>query len=340
MQILRYQKHIIDVLEGRNIYYLMPTNLEQERRRFFAAREKDKTYSPVFTYHKILFKQDEIQKQIEQLIRYRGQYEECIQHFGRRAQIFLHLIQHRGKSDFTKFSKCLYGTPDREVLDYAHQLLESTEDRSHEKKYTAAAIQERFEPLVARYGWHIILEPISSKMKVVPRIQQLVIDPESSFSEKDARRLEYHEIKTHIVRQAENKKLPPLIQNCFDYIRTEEGLALHMEEIHDCLSSNQARRYAARVLAVHHALSEPFSEVFERVCNLGFLPETAFRITARAKRGLHDTSTRGGFTKDHIYLTGKLEIEHFLQEGGDIKDLFLGKIGIDDIPYVKKILEG
>lgn len=175
-------------------------------------------------------------------------------------------------------------------------------------------------------------------MKVSPKSRTLVINKESFFTEKEISRLECHEIKTHILRHVNNQKLPAIIRNCFNCIETEEGLALQMEEIHGCLDDKQLKVYAARTIAVHLSLTEPFYKVFSTIRKYGFDDESAFQITLRAKRGISDTGKPGGFTKDHIYLSGKSKVEEYLKKGGNLNDLFIGKVSVEDIKKVKNII--
>lgn len=59
-------------------------------------------------------------------------------------------------------------------------------------------------------------------------------------------------------------------------------------------------------------------------------------MTIRAKRGLGDTSKPGGFIKDHVYLEGKVLLDDFVKDGGDLTPLYAGKIGLQHIDLVKK----
>ena len=49
-----------------------------------------------------------------------------------------------------------------------------------------------------------------------------------------------------------------------------------------------------------------------------------------------DTSKPGGFLKDHVYLQGMLTINDYVKNGGDVKLLYAGKIGVKDVYLVKE----
>ncbi len=340
MRVLKLQNHIIKVLENRNIFYITPTNLIAEKTRFFKALNNNQEYNPQFKYRKILFDIKKLRSEINELINYKGIYHNEINNIAKRYLLFLNLIINRGNNKFTEYSKKLYGFPNQNEINYAKNIIKNNEvPKNKNKTYSAEYVKNKFQKLISKYGWKIILKNIPSKMKVSPKSKTLVINKSSFFTKKEIMRLEYHKIKTHVIRQVNNQKLPAIIRNCFNYIETEEGLALQMEEMHNCLSKEQLRIYAARTIAVHLSLTKSFYEVFTIIRKYGFDNETAFQITSRAKRGLQDTKKPRGFTKDHIYLSGKLKIEEYLKAGGQINDLFIGKISINDVSKVKKILE-
>ena len=82
------------------------------------------------------------------------------------------------------------------------------------------------------------------------------------------------------------------------------------------------------------ALTRSFREVYTELLDHGFAPEAAFGITKRVKRGLADTSLPGGYVKDHIYLEGKLLVERYIADGGDLTALYVGKIGVSHLEFL------
>jgi len=56
----------------------------------------------------------------------------------------------------------------------------------------------------------------------------------------------------------------------------------------------------------------------------------------KVKRGLEDTKNAGAFTKDLLYFKGKRMIEKFIENGGDLRRLYIGKI---DLPSLEEIEE-
>src|SRR5205823_4533715 len=95
------------------------------------------------------------------------------------------------------------------------------------------------------------------------------------------------------------------------------------------------RIFAGRVLASRRALTASFRRVFEELRDEGFDEQQAFSITKRVKRGLGDTSGPGGYIKDHIYLEGDLLVEQFVAQGGDVRRLYVGKIGLQQLDLLE-----
>ena len=69
-----------------------------------------------------------------------------------------------------------------------------------------------------------------------------------------------------------------------------------------------------------------------------FTDEMAYRLAERGKRGLRDTSLAGGLTKGFHYISGLQKVRRYVEESGDLSILYVGKIGILDVPSVKKLI--
>jgi len=98
------------------------------------------------------------------------------------------------------------------------------------------------------------------------------------------------------------------------------------------LSKPRLRLLAARVVAARIMLDgatfiECFRQLDER---FGFGERTAFAITMRTYRG-------GGLTKDAVYLRGLVQILKYVSSGGDLEQLFVGKIAANHIPIVREL---
>lgn len=155
------------------------------------------------------------------------------------------------------------------------------------------------------------------------------------FSKQDLERLAVHEVGVHALR-GENGYRQPLkvfATGLAGYLPTEEGLTTFLEEATGNSSGQVMRKYAGRVIAVDSMLSgDDFRTTYEQLQSSGFTDEQAWDIAVGAHRG-------GGFAKDHVYLQGFLEVSDFAEQGGDLKKLYIGKVGTEHLPLVEELLE-
>ena len=65
----------------------------------------------------------------------------------------------------------------------------------------------------------------------------------------------------------------------------------------------------------------------------------AWSRAVKAKRGCNNNKNPGVFTKDLVYFRGHEELMEFLKNGGNISDLYVGKVTIADLPLLQKYQE-
>jgi hypothetical protein len=191
---------------------------------------------------------------------------------------------------------------------------------------------------IKKIKWKVREKDMVAGAAVNSKSKTLYLNKNRSFTESDVGRLIEHEINTHIIR-AENgaKKSKKMFKYGFPrYLETEEGLAAYNEYKSGLLSPKILKIYAGRVLAVHLALKNSFSFVYNSL--LDYFPKgEAWILTLRAKRGLMNASKPGAFTKDYLYLQGFLKVKGYVEGGGDIKKLYVGKIGVEHVPLLEYI---
>lgn len=323
---------------GLNI--INPTNAIKERKEFLRGNIEN----PVFTYDDSKIDYSKYIKVLNNIklgitpidIIYKKYIAELI--------LMLKMYSSLGTKDFTKYSLKLYGKPDYVLMQNAKELI-SLDDKRIFDSPRDVSTQEAlkiFGDEIKKFanGWELSAEDIVANAIVNPAKRKFTIRDNYHFSRRQIRRFIAHEIYTHILR-AECGLLQPY--NMFStglagYESTEEGLALYKERMEGVLDRKSLKGYAGRVLAIDIALNSSFRETYDFLRK--FYPKSqSWTLTVRVKRGLTDTSQPGAFTKDLIYLKGYYEILDYVKGGNSIKDLHFGKIGIADVPIVKKIHE-
>jgi uncharacterized protein (TIGR02421 family) len=163
----------------------------------------------------------------------------------------------------------------------------------------------------------------------------LFISTETSISSDRVVQLLHHEIGVHVLTYVNGSVQPirMLSLGLDGYEETQEALGVLAEYLGGGLRPKRLRAFALRVMAAQSvSLSESFSETYELLLSLGAGKNRAFNTTMRAHRS-------GGMTKDALYLGGITRLLTFIQEGGDLDSLLVGKISLADGPLINDLLE-
>ena len=242
-----------------------------------------------------------------------------------------------------------YGLPAADVLDKAAALLDvgapigpdaSTCDLTIDSRRAVDGIRRTLE-VNAISGWRTIYtEPIAAMISVRPLAKTLFIRPDARFTEAQLTRLLVHEIGSHVLR-AVNAEAQPDQLATYGFGRstaTEEGLAVWREDQSGLLQDVDRRKYAARALGVHLAMSSGITDVAKRLRPL-VGPSMAAEIAVRVKRGLREPERPGVMAKDHCYLSGFLSVsDHLSDKPEDISLLMSTKWPLDLLDRVRSLV--
>ncbi|MFC1617960.1 tyrosine/phenylalanine carboxypeptidase domain-containing protein [Patescibacteria group bacterium] len=323
--------------------YLTPANLTEEKTKFF----NQENYSPQFRYNKPTNSELDLYRQRLEKIKLTGDNSVLSRIFSSKKEELLKIIEvikAIGTPEITDKAIKLFGQPSDELIEYAEKNYRqkkvkiSKQDFLKEKDiiaYIKLALDKTSIP------YKIVLVPdLTARMKVTPTADMILINVRQGvkFKKSDLLGTIAHEIETHAYRYANGIRQPYKIFaiGLANYLGTEEGLAIYNKErIYE-----NPRKYITRCLkamALNKALTSSFREVYDYLRKKGVLPKTAFNITYRAKYGLADTSRGGGFTMGYLYLKGFLDILDYIDKGGDVSKLYIGKVGIKDLPAIEKL---
>jgi len=314
----------------------LPKNLAEEKEKFINSS----SYNPVFVYEKEGKNLEAIKKVLLSLeidstpigMLFKKKQKELLE--------IIDMMQSIGTNKFTEASKSLYGIPDEILVKNAWRLV-GLHDLPDKTYISTGQAKVHLQYAMQKYGfneWQVKQKDMAAKACVSIKGKVLFIKKNSFYTKKFLNRLIVHEIGTHIMRHENGSQQPYKIFSLglTNYLGTEEGLAVVNEELNKCLTKATLKTYAARVIAVHKALKCTFRETFNYIKPyVG--KDNAFDITLRVKRGLGNTFFPGAFTKDHLYLKGYFHVRKFIQDGGEIRRLYYGKIGIKDLPVVEQV---
>jgi uncharacterized protein (TIGR02421 family) len=323
---------------------LTPINLEEERDLFLSGKREN----PQFKYD-VSVETDDLLEELEAVDIPDTEIGQLLQAKAEEARNRLKMIAAIGTDEYTEFAQKIYGVPDAETLQEAHQLLKT--HRSHlapktsggQSKLSTAAVIKDFQDVLQQYGltnWKVEeSEEIITGVAVSPSRRTVLVRAHAYLDVSRLAPLITHEIETHVLI-TENSHAQPLrifMGGFAGAVRTQEGLASYnVTTQHPHLFQRPARFWARNAIAVDLALRASFREVYEKINALGFNDHFSFGVTTKTKRGMTDTSKPGAFTKDYLYLAGKRDVERFVKNGGALSDLYVGKVNLRDLPILKK----
>ncbi|MCM2373653.1 flavohemoglobin expression-modulating QEGLA motif protein [Aporhodopirellula aestuarii] len=257
------------------------------------------------------------------------------------------------QSHFLTSSLQLYGTAEDSLVELAEQILErfakappasqdSASQRSSGKKKCvdseelASAAREEIDRYHTRMNEFTASVELSDTIAsgIMVSHDRLLISREVSIPRRRLAPLLHHEVGTHLLTYFNGRCQPfrQLYAGLAGYEELQEGLAVLAEYLVGGLTRMRIRTLAARVMAVHWMVNgKSFASVVNRLQrHHRFSRRQSFTTTLRVFRG-------GGLTKDIIYLRGLRDLLDYLAKGHDIEPLYVGKIGLQHVPYIQEL---
>ena len=323
--------------------YVNPTNIEEEKQRFFTSKYLS---DPAFEYPEIDFDKFKLHKELftQQIdliedLRIRNLYENIIYFYSGLIQC----IETVGEGKrFYYNSLHSFGSPTEQDVENAKFILHFEEEDEKldifQPKYTPEKAEQIFRKYAEKYDFTFDIKH-SSKMGAIAMVlnssKTLVVNQNHTFSDIEMGILTNHEIGVHLVTTM-NGLLHPL--KIFSHglpnnVETQEGLAVFSEYMSGNLTVKRLKELAYRVLAVNSlAKGYSFSKTFRLLHTTYDLNrEDAFYISMRAHRG-------GGLTKDYLYLTGLKKIYDYYHKGKDLSLLLTGKVSLEYVSDIKYLI--
>ncbi|MBK8983728.1 MAG: flavohemoglobin expression-modulating QEGLA motif protein [Ignavibacteria bacterium] len=238
----------------------------------------------------------------------------------------------------------LYGNVSKSLSDFAEKILTlftKKENSKGSKERISASefyiyVKEEFSYYSVEYPSFIPEVEINKDMYsgLIVSKNKLLIGKEFAVRRNRVESLIHHEVGTHLLTYF-NGLIQPFRQlhtGLSGYEELQEGLAVLSEYLTGGLNISRLRLLAARVKTAQYMIDgADFVESFHNlVNNYNFSAESSFTIVMRIYRG-------GGLTKDIIYLRGFLEILKYIESGGEIEQLFVGKISFSNISIMNEL---
>jgi len=313
--------------------YINPLNIESEKKKFFSAKYN---YTPHFKYPKIRFngyklhrlffsqrleriKNEDIRKLYKDIIYEYSGLIECIETIGQGKKFYYNSLKN-------------FGTPTERDIENAKFILRFEDgdfDEDMLPLYNADDAITYFKEFRTRYDFDFTIKKstnIAAAAMVQNNSKTLLLRKNYKFSKNQLKVLANHEIGVHLVTTFNSLYQPlKIFSNGFpNNVETQEGLAVYSEYKSGCLTITRLKELAFRVIATDSlAKGYDFADTFNLLHNQYKLNrDKAFSITLRVHRG-------GGFTKDHLYLTGLKKVYDYAKTGNDLNVLLTGKVTLE-----------
>ncbi|MEQ1849116.1 MAG: tyrosine/phenylalanine carboxypeptidase domain-containing protein [Candidatus Peribacteraceae bacterium] len=325
--------------------YVKPANLRDE----LVKIRRDASYEPLFQQRTIDIDLQEAERMLQEIETDLSPLGVLLEAKKRELLCRIELLRARGDAErFTKASIQLYGEATPDLVRDATQYLESRQacllPSAEEKDLSAEQTVEFFEEVLKKYGlheWNVSIKP-SMITDCAVGGRKIFIKEGATFSPVHVQSLIAHEIETHVLT-AENGATQPyaiFTRGTAGYLDTQEGLAVWNQS--KVLPPHHEKMYAhaKNILGISFAASHSFAETRKYLqAELGMRPEKAISKAIDYKRGLANASDHGGFTKSLVYFRGWQKIREFVLRGGEIRDLYLGKMAVEDLGVIQSMPE-
>ena len=257
-------------------------------------------------------------------------------------ELKLTMLRDRDTPRFLYESLQLFGGVQDDLLQTAKDLLNQLSDKGGRKKKLnitadgfAKCAEAEFEIYRQSHPEFRARAQVTGDVSglIVSR-GKLLINSDLSLPRSRLQALLAHEVGTHLVTYYNGRVQPfqQLYSGLAGYEELQEGLAVLAEYLVGGLSHSRMRQLAARVVAVRHLTDgASFVDTFRTLDReYEFTQRTAYNIAMRVYRG-------GGLTKDAVYLRGLEAILRYVQKGGDLNPLLVGKMAAEHIPIIKEL---
>ena len=318
---------------------VQPTNLQEQKQIFV---EKKGQYIPKFIYQPPKIDYHDLIKQLESIeipdiplsLLYQRKKEEIF------AKLRLvEAIDNQDTSAISEFSRFLFGDIHDEYFKKVKDILaEKWDILSDEESLDFTQIEELIKKFNHIYGIKLRLKSWNSAARFTLKWDTLVMREGSCVGKKEIRSIIAHEVEGHYLRRINGRRsdLRLFSRGSAQYIETDEWLAIYNQA--RFVGKNDAKYFSVfeRYYFLHYAMKHSYKKLVAHLCEYyEYDYERVFTYLLRIKRGFEDPSKSGVFMKDAVYTNGYFSVIQALDSWLTMKELYVGKVHLDDIEYIK-----
>ena len=319
---------------------ITPTNIKEEKQKFIKEKWK---YIPQFTYNELKFDIEELLKELEDVeipdIPLSGLYERKKKEVKNKI-LFIKAFEKQDTSSMTEYSEKIFGKIIPENFDYAKNIIEERYlIKEEEELLHFDDIKDYLKKFNHIYNIKTRLSEWDGTARFVMKWDQLILRKWATVGKRELRSIVAHEIEGHYLRKVNGKlsDLSIFSRGTWGYIETEEGIAIYNQTRFITKYDRKFYSIFERYYFVQYALKHSYRRLIKELAlyyNDDY--ERVFTYMLRLKRWFIDPSKQGVFMKDVVYTNGYLAVSRYIDQGEDLKNLYIGKITIDDLKDIQK----
>jgi uncharacterized protein (TIGR02421 family) len=322
--------------------YVNPNNVKTEKAKFFKSKY---TEPPVFKYNPIRIEPYALKQELGLLktqdisdVSIRHLYESVINSYHDKAD----LLSSLNTKKFFYNSLLYFGRPTKTDIINAEYIMHLPAVTGEPKTPPALGVEQAikaFKTGLESYGFESKIEisnRVISQVMVLNSKKTILFRPDAKFSRKEINALVEHEIGVHMVTTMNSSanKLKVFNLGLPRNTMTQEGLAILSEYLSGNITMKRLKKLALRVIVVDMMCNGAnFVECFNYVKDNYISDENdVFSLVTRIFRG-------GGFTKDHLYLSGFVKILRFWEKNNSLNPLLVGKTSFAFYNTIQEMIE-
>ena len=335
-------KKIYEVEASLNVLsYIKPLNLVEEERQFL----RNPIASPRFIYRKLPDNLSIIEKDLTAFPKQIDHplaplYEKKVQELLQRIE----LLRSIDTPKLQTYSQHMYGKVDTELYNRARSYIENAHVKEDDSELlTVKQVVKRLETYLKENSlprWSVKLSERQTADIAISKQGSVLVKKDISFTENRLQAVIAHEIETHAFRLENGKRQQLRIfeRGTAGYLTTEEGLAVYNQKRLGIPMGEKEIWPALRVVGIYLSDDMTFAELFHYLKDeMSLSDQTSWKTCLKAKRGLIDTNKKIAFTRDSVYFRGYMHVQEFLKNGGELHELYVGKIAIPDLRILREL---
>jgi len=191
----------------KTLLYITPINAKEQKEEFLAGR----TQSPKFVYRDLTYDPREVEQKLRAIDVPEGVLKEIFEINKEHLLLENKIIINRGDQDFIREATItIHGSPTKQLVQYAEQLLGQTPNIVSEKNVFSQEIKKALEETLEELeltDWKV---EFSEKRltTIYSADKKITVCKDRKFAAIDPTRLAIHEVGVHLLRSANGYEQP------------------------------------------------------------------------------------------------------------------------------------